>query len=158
MVSYYYHVMEKQTRFELVKQALIQRLDTKESLRFLKKNGHSISERTLRRDKQDIREYYGNNLSDLIKVENVENIHQDFYAFQEIEKRCWQLLQDEKTSTDEKIRLFECIKKTIKEKHHFHRKIPRGLRNDWNKPSENRLLIPKEHASQKANLLEEELN
>ena len=140
----------KEKRLRLIRQSIAFGLSTEDSLEHLMKNGITISERTLRRDKEELKQQYGNNVRDLVDKEIASDIFRDLFAYQEIQTKCWNLIQNEKTTTDEKIRLFGCMTKTISEKYNLPKKLPYNVRagkiiptSDENSPFEVTLQKPR---------------
>lgn len=103
-------------------------LSTEDSLNYLKENKINICERTLRRDKEELKQQYGNNVKDIFFKEIASDLFKDFFSFQEIQNQCWNMIQDKKTTVNDKIRLFGCITKTMVEKLRFSGKIPQDMR------------------------------
>jgi len=118
----------KEETIQLVRECIACRFSTKESLDYLKEKKITISERTLRRYKQEIKNECGLRLVDIFQKEVYQEAFQDLLSLQQIQKNCWALIQDEKTATSEKIRLFNCIQKIFFEKCKLYDKIPRKFR------------------------------
>jgi len=128
---------EKTTQF--IRECIAYRFSTKESLDYLKQNKIIISERTLRRYKEEIKNECGLRLGDIFQKEVYQEVFQDLLSLQQIQKNCWALIQDEKTATSEKIRLFNCIKRIFFEKCKLYNQLPRKFRfesNIYSNPSQ----------------------
>jgi len=111
-------------RLRLIRQCMAFGLSTEESLEHLKKNGINIGERTLRRDKEELKQQYGSKVIDIFHKEIASDIFKDFFTFQEIHNECWKIIRNEKTPVKEKIRLFNCLIKAINEKLSLSKKLP----------------------------------
>jgi len=106
----------QEKRLRLIRQSMAFGLSTEESLEHLKENGINICERTLRRDKEELKQQYGSKVRDIFEKEIASDIYKDFFSLQEIHNECWNMIRDKKTPINEKIRLFNCILKTLNEK------------------------------------------
>jgi len=113
----------KEETIQLVRECIACRFSTKESLDYLKEKKITISERTLRRYKQEIKNDCGPRLGDIFRKEVYQEAFQDLLSLQQIQKNCWALIQDEKTATSEKIRLFNCIQGIFFEKCKLYDKL-----------------------------------
>jgi len=116
-------------RLRLVRQSMAFGLSTEESLQHLKENGIIICERTLRRDKEELKNQYGSKVRDIFEKEIASDIYKDFFSLQEIHNECWNMIRDKKTPINEKIRLFNCILKTLNEKLTLPHKLPNKVRD-----------------------------
>ena len=97
----------------LIKNCMIQRLSTAESLDYLKKNGVKISERTFRRYKSEILE-----IQNALEVYSWGHIQEEqiqkMETKQTILKESWKLYQSA-TKTSEKLAILKAIEKTSDE-------------------------------------------
>ncbi len=97
----------------LVKNCMIQRLTTAESLNYLKKNDVKISERTFRRYKSEILE-----IQNALEVYSWGHIQEEqiqkMETKQTILKESWKLYQNS-TKTSEKLAILKAIEKTSDE-------------------------------------------
>ena len=118
----------KEKRLRLIRQCMAFGISTEESLDHLKQNGITINERTYRRDKAELKQQYGRFVRNIFEKEIASDMFKDFFTFQEIHNECWDMIRDKKTSIKDKIRLFECITKTITEKLNLHGKLPPNVR------------------------------
>src|SRR3972149_12064456 len=114
----------KEKRLRLIRQSMTFGLTTEDSLNYLKENKINISERTLRRDKEELKQQYGSKVIDIFHKEIASDIFKDFFTFQEIHNECWKIIRNEKTPVKEKIRLFNCLIKAINEKLTIRMKLP----------------------------------
>lgn len=119
----------KEKRLRLIRQSMTFGLTTEDSLKYLKENKINISERTFRRDKEELKQQYGSIVRDIFFKEITSDIFKDFFSFQEIQNECWNMIQDKKTTINDKIRLFGCLTKTMAEKLRFGGKLPDSIRN-----------------------------
>ena len=119
----------KEKRLRLIRQSMTFGLTTEDSLNYLKENKINISERTLRRDKEELKQQYGSKVIDIFHKEIASDMFKDFFSFQEIQNQCWNMIQDKKTTINDKIRLFGCLTKTMAEKLRFSGKLPNNVRN-----------------------------
>ena len=118
-------------RLRLIHQCMAFGLSTEESLEHLKKNGINICERTLRRDKKELKKQYGLKVENIFEKETASDIFKDFFTFQEIHNECWKMIRNENTPVKEKIRLFDCLMKTINEKLALHKKLSYNVRGGY---------------------------
>ena len=97
----------------LVKNCIIQRLTTDESLDYLEKNNVKISERTFRRYKSEVLE-----IQSALEVYSWEHIQEEqiqkMETKQTILKESWKLYQNS-TKTSEKLAILKAIEKTSDE-------------------------------------------
>src|SRR3990172_9614519 len=115
-------------RLRLIRQCMAFGLSTEESLEHLKKNGIIICERTLRRDKEELKQQYGSKVIDIFHKEIASDMFKDFFSFQEIQNECWNIIRDKQTPVKEKIQLFNCILKAMNEKLALPNKLPNNVR------------------------------
>jgi len=114
----------KEKRKLLVRKCMAFRYTVEESLEFLKKNNFNIDERTLRRDKEELNKAYGEIVSDALRNELAVGMLDDVFSLEEIQKECWKLANDSKTSTSERIRLFNFLAKSLSNKFKLFHKMP----------------------------------
>lgn len=129
---------ERIKAIQIIKTGLGLRMNTKEILDRLKKNGIEISERTLRRMKLEIYQSAGGTISEIFQNQVGGTIFDEILSFEEMERRCWELyysttVQSEKLRTISQMRLISQDK--MKLLHHFplgyrHESIDYTKRND----------------------------
>lgn len=126
---------DKEKALELVRQCLAYGFSTDESLIFLKENGIAISDRTLRRYKEEIQKKDGALISRVFRTRVINNFSSDIYAFEQIKKEAWKAAKDAK-NVNEKIRALTCIRQITIEKIKLYNTIPVKFHNEDNKTEE----------------------
>jgi len=82
---------KKEVAFDLIRKYLAYRMTNEEILDNLKAKGFDVSERTLRRYKQEIRESSGKNLSEIFQCEVIDNAIEDIFTMRELQRQSWNL-------------------------------------------------------------------
>jgi len=119
---------QKQSAFDLIRKYMAYRMTNEEMLQNLEDKGYKISERTLRRYKQEIRDQAGDSVLQIYQNEIVGNILEDVYAFKEIQRQCW-IEYDKSKVGSEKLKALSLIRNTALDKHKLYLNIPFGIRN-----------------------------
>lgn len=119
---------KKEAAFELIRKYMAYRMTPEEMLGNLKNNNCEISERTLRRYKQEIREQAGDSVLEIYKNEIVGNILDDIYGMKEIQRQCW-IEYDKSKTGSEKLKALSLIRNTTLDKHKLYLNIPFGIRS-----------------------------
>ena len=101
---------DKEKIKELITFCKIYRYDTTETLNYLKENGHEISDRTLRRIKNEMNSNVSQRFIEIAKYEFIDEIFHSLDTLKIIEKECWNLLS-KNPSINERIRIFDSIHK-----------------------------------------------
>ena len=101
-------IKNKEKIKELLKHCNIYRFSTSETLNYLKENGHEISDRTLRRIKNEMRSKISDRFIEIAKYELVDEILRSIDTFKELEKESWKLLSQNPSIT-ERIRILNSI-------------------------------------------------
>jgi len=102
---------DKEKIKELITQCKIYRYSTDETLNYLKENDHYISDRTLRRIKNEMNSKISERFLNMIKHEHVDEILHSIDTLKKIEKEYWKLLS-KNPSVNERIKIFDSIHKT----------------------------------------------
>ena len=103
---------QKEKTFELIRKYIAYRRTNDEILANLKEKGFEISERTLRRYKQQIRENAGSTLAEIYHNEVVDNSLEDFFAIRELQRQAWQEVDKGKTAS-ERIKALNLIRNSL---------------------------------------------
>lgn len=122
---------QKERLLEWIKVCMGLRLTTEETLEKLLENGFHISERTLRRYKQDIRKDSGETFSKMYYSEVISYTVDDVFTFNEIQRSTSNLIQ-ELPNGPVKIKALSFLKDLILEKHKIYGNIPLKFRLDDN--------------------------
>jgi hypothetical protein len=96
---------------ELIKLCKIYRYSTDETLEYLDSNGFKISDRTLRRIKNEMYNSISERFLELAKYELVDELIRGLDALKTIEKQYWSLL-DQNPTINERIKIYDNIRKT----------------------------------------------
>jgi len=99
---------DKEKIKELIRHCKIYRYSTDETLNYLKEHGHEISDRTLRRIKNDMHSKLSERFIEIAKYEWVDEMLRSIDTLKELEKESWKLLS-QKPSISERIRIFNSI-------------------------------------------------
>jgi hypothetical protein len=86
---------------ELITQCKIYRFSTEESLNYLEENGYKISDRTLRRIKNEMNEHVSDRFIEIAKYEHVDETFRSLDTLKMIEKKYWQLLTQNPTINEQ---------------------------------------------------------
>lgn len=116
---------EKEKVLDLIKKYLAFRLTDEEILENLKTKEIKISDRTLRRYKQEIKEDAGSTFFLVFKKLVMENVYQDILMYEEIQKQCWKLFS-ETTSLPQKLRALSCLRGSSSDKLRLLHNIPKS--------------------------------
>jgi len=119
---------KKQAALDSIRKYMAYRMNNEEILLNLGDKGYKISDRTLRRYKQEIREQAGDSVLEIYKNEVVGNILDDLYGIKEIQRQCWIEYNKSKTGS-EKLKALSLIRNTTLDKHKLYLNIPFGIRN-----------------------------
>ncbi len=119
---------KKQTVFDLIRKYMAYRMSSEEILLNLDDKGYKMSDRTLRRYKQEIREQAGDTVLEIYQNEIVGNILEDIYSFKEIQRQCW-IEYDKSKVGGEKLKALSLIRNTTLDKHKLYLNIPFGMRH-----------------------------
>lgn len=121
------NVNQKERVFELIRKYIAYRMTSEEMVSNLKTAGFDISERTLRRYKQQIREKSGANLTEIYQNEIVDNIIEDIFTIKELQRQGWQEYNKGRSSS-EKIKALNLIRNSISDKVKLYGNIPLKFR------------------------------
>jgi len=94
----------------LITHCKIYRFSTEETLNYLKENGHKISDRTLRRIKNEMNDSVSDRFIEIAKHEYIGETFRALDTFKMIEKKYWHLLT-QNPSINEQIKIFDAISK-----------------------------------------------
>ncbi len=92
----------------LITHCKIYRFSTEETLNYLKENGHKISDRTLRRIKNEMDDSVSDRFIEIAKHEYVGETFRVLDTFKMIEKKYWHLLT-QNPSINEQIKICDAI-------------------------------------------------
>lgn len=93
---------------ELITQCKIYRFSTEETLDYLKENGHKISDRTLRRIKNEMNNSISDRFIEIAKHEYLGETFRVLDTLKMIEKKYWHLLT-QNLSINEQIKIYDAI-------------------------------------------------
>ncbi len=128
---------QKEKTFELIRKYIAYRRTNDEILANLKEKGFEISERTLRRYKQQIRENAGSTLAEIYHNEVVDNSLEDFFAIRELQRQAWQEVDKGKTAS-ERIKALNLIRNSLHDRSKLYLNVPLNFRHGHKpKPSKN---------------------
>ncbi|MBC8502405.1 MAG: hypothetical protein ISR81_08100 [Nitrosopumilus sp.] len=102
-------IKNKEQVKELIKQCNIYRFTTIETLNFLEEKGHKISDRTLRRIKNEMHSNYDSRLMEITKYEWIDEILRSIDNLKELERQAWSLYS-KNPSVSEKLRILNTIR------------------------------------------------
>ena len=98
----------KEELLSLIRKCRVYRYSTKETLEFLENHGHKISDRTLRRLKQDMTENIDDQFTHMIRHEFFDLFMHTIDSYKIVENRLWKILESN-PSTNEQIRALNSI-------------------------------------------------
>jgi len=119
---------QKEKTFELIRKYLAYRMTSEEILVNLKEKGFEISERTLRRYKQQIRENAGSTLAEIYHNEVVDNSLEDFFTIRELQRQAWQEYDKGKTAS-ERIKALNLIRNSLHDRSKLYLNVPLNFRH-----------------------------
>jgi len=120
---------EKEKILEKLKKYLAFRLTTEEILATLKDGGINISERTLRRFKQELAENAGSTATEIFKNQVIANLCVDIYSYEQMQRECWKTYYDAQRY-DDKLRALTILRNTASDKFKLLNNIPRSFRGE----------------------------
>lgn len=121
-------VHQKEKVYELIRKYIAYRMTSEEMLMNLKNKGFDISERTLRRYKQQIRESSGATIREIYQTEVVDNTLEDIFTMRELQRQGWKEYDKGKSAT-ERIKALNVIRNSILDKSKLYLNIPLNYRN-----------------------------
>ncbi len=80
---------KKEKVLNSIQKYIAYRMDNDEMINNLKDLGYDISERTLRRYKQEIRDNAGNTISEIYQHEIVDNFIEDIFTMKQLQREGW---------------------------------------------------------------------
>jgi hypothetical protein len=108
---------EKREKVKIyVKKALATRMTNKEILQELNSNDVDISERTLRRIKNEVHHEYGDSISDVYHNVVSKTYGDDLYACEILLRECWKLYSASNV-VSERLRIIKQISQIERDKH-----------------------------------------
>jgi len=116
-------IKDKEKIKELIKHCKIIRFDTTETLNYLQENGHEISDRTLRRIKNEMNSNISERFIEIAKYEYVDEVFHSIDSFKRIEKEYWNLLS-KNPSIAERIKIYNSIQQIQHDITHFLNEAP----------------------------------
>ena len=122
-MSEYLKGEKKEKVFDLIRKYMAYRMTDEEMVLNLKDKGHKISERNIRRFKQEIRKISGNNITEIYQNEIVDGALEDIFTMREIQRQCWQEYNKSKV-THEKLKALALIRNSLLDKVKLYEKIP----------------------------------
>ncbi len=140
---------EQERIIEKIRYYIGLRMDNGEIIRNLKDNEKiELSERTLRRYKQEIREKSGTNLDQIFKAEIITNIVNDICTYESLQRQSWKTYTLARTPT-EQIRALSLVRNATGDKIKLLKNIPKKFHSsnlEYNKFDKN----PEQPISQKS--------
>src|SRR3989304_1573381 len=131
---------EKERIIEKIRHYFGLRMDDREIIRNLKDNEKvELSERTLRRYKQEIREKAGNNLEQIYTSEIITNIVNEICTYESLQRQSWHAYTLARTPT-EQIRALSLVRHATGDKIKLLKNIPKKFHKsdlEYNKYEEN---------------------
>jgi len=128
---------QKEKALEIIKIGIALKMSTADLLEQLKKYSFDLSERTVRRYKQEIFDNSGDTPLDVFQNHVSANLIEDILSFREIEKQCWKMFYDAKNK-DEQFKALNMLRRTTSEKLGILKKYPRFTSGvNCRKPKEN---------------------
>jgi hypothetical protein len=118
---------KKERAFDLIRKYIAYRMTPEEMVSNLKNNGFDVSERTLRRYKEEIRKISGETLSEIYQNEIVNNTIEDIFTMKELQRQCWQEYNKSKIGTD-RLKAMNLLRNTILDKYKLYTKVPLKFR------------------------------
>jgi len=118
---------EKLKAITIIKTGLGVRMNPKEILERLQKDGIDISERTYRRLKLEIYQSAGNTLTEISKKHVDGTLFDELLSYEEMERRCWELYYEVKNPT-EKFRALSQLRMISQDKMKILNKYAQGTR------------------------------
>ena len=107
------------------------RMNNQEIITNLKDNEKIIiSERTLRRYKQEIKEKSGKNIEQIFKAEIITNIVNDICTYESLQRQSWKAYTDARTSA-EQTRALSLVRSATTDKIKLLNNIPHQLRQSY---------------------------
>jgi len=100
---------DKEKALEIIKTGIAVRMRNNEILEQLASKGIDISERTLRRYKEEITNTDEKSAFDVYQKEIGSKLIEDILSYKEIERNCWQIIYNAKTQ-NEKLRAISVLR------------------------------------------------
>ena len=130
---------EKERIIEKIRHYFGLRMDNREIINNLKDNEKvELSERTLRRYKQEIREKAGTNLEQIYMTEIITNIVNEICTYESLQRQSWHAYTLARTPT-EQIRALSLVRHATADKIKLLKNIPKKFHRsnfEYNKPKE----------------------
>lgn len=118
---------DKEKALDLIRKYMAYRMTSDEMLTNLKDKGYEISERTLRRYKQEIKKKSGSNITEIFQNEVVDNALEDIFALRELERQGWKEYNNGKSSS-EKLKALNLVRNSVLDKVKLYGHIPLKFR------------------------------
>lgn len=100
---------KKEQALEIIKLGIAVRMRNSEILAQLTTKGFDISERTLRRYKEEIIDTSENSAFDFYQKEIASKLIEDVLSYKELERNCWEIIYNAKTQ-NEKLRAISVLR------------------------------------------------
>jgi len=137
---------QKERIIEKIRYYIGLRMDNQEIISNLKDNNKiEISERTLRRYKQEIKEKSGKNIEQIFNAEIITNIINDICTYESLQKQSWIAYTKARTPT-EQTRALSLVRNATTDKIKLLNNIPRQLRKSYIDSQENKETIQEANA------------
>ena len=114
---------KKDIVLDSIRKYIAYRMTNEEMLDNLKNKGHEMSERTLRRYKQEIRENAGNTISEIYQHEIVDNFIEDIFTMKELQREGWKEYNVTKVSR-EKLKALALVRNATLDKFKLYGNVP----------------------------------
>lgn len=116
---------EKEKALEIIKLGIAVRMRNSEILEQLDKKGFKISERTLRRYKEEIFNTPEQSAFEIYQKEIGSKMIEDVLSYKELERNCWQIIYNAKTD-NEKLRAISILRGVSSDKLSILKHYPKG--------------------------------
>jgi len=140
---------QKEQVIEKIRLYMGHRMFNKEIIHNLKKNHNiTISERTLRRYKQEIKAISGKNIEQIYNAEIIGNIVNDICTYESLQRKSWEAFTIARTSI-EQTRALSLVRNATNDKIKLLSNIPRNLRQSYISSKETKETIQQAKAVRK---------
>jgi len=116
---------DKEKALDIIKIGIAVRMRNSEILEQLKKKDIEISERTLRRYKEEIIKTDKNSAFEIYQTEIGSRLVEDILSYKEMERRCWSVIFDS-SDNKEKLRAMSVLRGVSSDKLNLLKRYPRA--------------------------------
>jgi len=114
---------KKEVAFNLIRRYIAYRMTNQEMISNLKDNDCEISERTLRRYKQEIKETAGKTISEIYQHEIIDNFIEDVLTMKELQREGWKEYSTTRVSR-EKLKALALVRNATLDKAKLYTNVP----------------------------------